>query len=309
MSGEILKFVSQYSLYSGCITFTLGIIGNFLNILVFTQLKQFRNNRCAFYLTVESISNFLYQFISITLTILTSIYGDDATGRSLIWCRFRYILGQTCVLTTFYMICFAAIDEYFSTNYRFNVRQMYPLKLARCLTCTVVCTWIIHSILFIFFVDIQSSLGCVISNYVFLQYSTFFFYPVLAGLLPIVIASFFSLLAFRNVRHIVRPQLSIVHRRLDRQMTGMVLLRVIVYICLVLSYNIYRIYAIHFPISQNIPIEYAIGRLIQAIFVSFVSLNFMVKLSSYLIHICDVWIYYRSVFMSLCYHHHVFVVK
>jgi hypothetical protein len=113
-----------------------------------------------------------------------------------------------------------------------------------------------------------------------------FFYSLLAGLLPIVIASFFSLLTFRNIRHVVRPQLSIVRRRLDRQMTAMVLIRVIVYICLVLPYNIYRIYAIHFPI------------IIQAIFISFVSLNFMVKLSSYLIHICDIWIYYRSVFIS-----------
>ena len=77
------------------------------------------------------------------------------------------------------------------------------------------------------FTDIQPSVGCVISNPIYLQYATFFLYPVLEGLLPIVIASFFSLLAFRNVRRIVRRQLPIVRRRLDRQMTAMVLIRVI----------------------------------------------------------------------------------
>ncbi|CAF0990048.1 unnamed protein product [Adineta steineri] len=83
MSTDILKLATRYSLYSGCISFTFGIIGNILNILVFTQLKLFRDNRCAFYIMVESINNFIYQFVTITVTILTLTYGNDATGRSL----------------------------------------------------------------------------------------------------------------------------------------------------------------------------------------------------------------------------------
>jgi hypothetical protein len=69
----------------------------------------------------------------------------------------------------------------------------------------------------------------------------------------------------------------IVRRRLDRQMTAMVLLRVVIFVCFTLPYTIYRIYVINFPISQTKPMEYAIGRLIQAIFLSFVDLNYTVK--------------------------------
>ena len=79
MSAEILKVATQYSIYSGYVIFTLGFIGNALNILVFTQLKLFRENRGAFFLTVDSVFSFINQFISITATILTSIYGDDGT--------------------------------------------------------------------------------------------------------------------------------------------------------------------------------------------------------------------------------------
>ncbi|CAF0987835.1 unnamed protein product [Adineta steineri] len=186
VSDEILKFATQYSLYTGCIMFSFGVIGNVLNLLVFTQLKLFRTNRCAFYITVESISNFIYQLLSITLTILTAIYGDDATGRFLIWCK-------------------------------------------------------------------------------------------LSGFLPVVIASLFSILAYHNVRHIVRRQLPIVRRKLDKQITAMVLMRVIAFVCLSSPYNAYRIYSINFPTSRSMPMAYAIIRLIQAILLSIFITNYTIN--------------------------------
>jgi hypothetical protein len=299
MSEQILNFATQFSLYSGFITFVLGVTGNGLNILVFTQLKLFRGNQCAFYLTVESISSFLFQFLAVSITILTSIYGDDASERSLVWCKFRYLLAQAFSLIIYYTIGFAAIDQFVSTNYRFNLRQMCTSKLAHYLTYIFICIWIVHSIIFSFAFNIQPSLGCAISDPIWVQYSTYFFYPVLIGLLPIIIASLFSILAYRNVRRIVRRQIPIVRRRFDRQMTAMVLMRVIIFVCSTLPYVIYRIYAINFPIPRTELMPYAIGRLIQAICLFCVGLNYTVKLSSYQIHIYDIFICYRSVFMFM----------
>ncbi|CAF1378838.1 unnamed protein product [Adineta steineri] len=282
-SDGIIKFSTQYLIYIGCITFCFGVIGNALNLLVFTQLKVFRTNRCAFYITIESISNLLYQFLSITSTILTSIYGDDATERSSIWCKFKYILAQICALTTFYMICFSAVDQFFSTNHHFNLRQMCTLKLGRYVSFIFICFAIIHSIAFGFSFDIQPTFGCVLSNYVWIEYSTFFFYPILIGFLPIIIASSFSILAYHNVRHIVRQQLPIVRRKLEKQVTAMVLMRVLVFVCLTLPYITYRIYAINFPTSQSLPMAYAISRLIQAIFTSINIINSVINFYLFII--------------------------
>ncbi len=276
MSAEILNFATKYSFYSGCIMFTLGIIGNAINILVFTQLSLFRDNRCAFYLTVESISSLFHQFINFTLIMFTSIYGDDGSARFLVWCKLRYIFGQIAVLITFCMICCAAADQFFSTNYRYNIRRVCTLQVTRCFTFTLICLSIIHSIIFGSFFDVQTSVGCVIVNQIFLKYATFFVYPLLLGLLPIVIASFFSLLAFQNVRRIVRRQLPIVRRRLDRQMTAMVLIRVVFFVCLTFPYITYRIYAINFPVSRSQSMEFATRQLLQAIFFSLFTLNFTV---------------------------------
>ncbi len=152
---EILNCATQYTLYSGYVLFAFGITGNALNVLVFTQLKLFRENRCVFYLTVESISSLFYQFINLTLTIFTSIYGDDGTGRFLVWCKLRYMLSQTVAVLTSSMVCCAAVDQFFSTNYRFNLRQICTLQVTRCLTFTLICLSIIHAIIFGLFFGIQ----------------------------------------------------------------------------------------------------------------------------------------------------------
>ncbi|CAF1473857.1 unnamed protein product [Adineta steineri] len=252
VSNGILKFATQYSFYSNFIIFGFGVISNALNLLVFIQLKLFRTNRCAFYITIESISNLIYFVFTITITILTSIYGDTAIGGSTAGCKIKYMVGQICALTTFYMVCFSAVDQFFSTNHRYNLRQMCTLKLGRYFAYMFICFVIIHSIVLGSSYDIKPTLGCVISNYIWIQYSTFFFYPILGGFLPIIIASSFSILAYRNVRHIIRQQLPIVRRKLDKQITAMVLMRVIAFVCLLLSYITYRIYAINFPIPQSI---------------------------------------------------------
>ncbi|CAF4057557.1 unnamed protein product, partial [Adineta steineri] len=131
--------------------------------------------------------------------------------------------------------------------------------------------------------DIQPTFGCTISNYVALQYSTYFFYPVLFGFLPIIIASLFSMLAYHNVRRVVRRQLPIVRRKLDKQITAMVLMRVIAFVCLTLPSTAYRIYAINFPIPQSIPMAYAVGRLIQTILLSIYNIDYMINFYVFII--------------------------
>ncbi len=284
--SSILEYLSKYSLYTDCITFSIGLIGNALNIFVFTNLKCFRNNRCALYLTVESISNFINQIISLILTILTSIYGANLTTNSLILCRLKYIMTQLSGFITFYMICLAAVDQFFSTNYRFNLRQMCTTRLSQYLVFIIICFAIFHSILFAMFLNINPSQGCIIFNQIWLQYATVFFYPVLMGLLPVVIASSFSLLAFRNVRRIVRLQIPIERRRFDRQMTAMVLLRVVFFVFFTIPYDSYRIYTINTTVDPTDIFHYAITRLIQVIFISVFNLNYAVKFSfRYLIYI------------------------
>ncbi|CAF3864178.1 unnamed protein product [Adineta steineri] len=93
----------------------------------------------------------------------------------------------------------------------------------------------------------------------------------------------FGVIAYHNVRHIVRRQLPVVRRKLDKQITAMVLMRVIAYVCLVSPYNIYRIYAVNFPTSRSVPMAYAVGRLIQSILLSINNINFVINFYLFII--------------------------
>ena len=119
--------------------------------------------------------------------------------------------------------------------------------------------------------------GCVMMNAGLIRYYSFFYYPVLHGLFPIFVASFSSLLAYRNVRHLVRRQASVVRRRLDRQLTAMIFVRVIVFILMLLPYTIYRIYSLNATVSPADSYPYAIDQLIYTIMSSLVYLTYVVR--------------------------------
>ena len=140
-----------------------------------------------------------------------------------------------------------------------------------------------HSIIFGIFFDAIPQVDCTVSQAILIRYYSYFFYPILCGFCPILISGSVSILAYRNVRRIIRRQLPIIRRRLDRQLTKFVLTRVIFLIIFNIPFVIYRIYAINVIINPNDSMGLAIERLIQAIIGSIFNLNFAVKSYFYIL--------------------------
>ncbi len=118
---------------------------------------------------------------------------------------------------------------------------MSTLRLARYLVSITFCIWLLQSIPYVIFSAIVPGSGCTIINVGLLRYYTYGYYVLFTGSLSIFISSLFSLLAYRNVRHLVRFQIPIERRRLDRQMTAMIFVRVIAFIIFLTPYTVYRI--------------------------------------------------------------------
>ncbi|CAF3357361.1 unnamed protein product [Rotaria sp. Silwood2] len=111
--------------------------------------------------------------------------------------------------------------------------------------------WILHGIPFFIFSGIQSTNGCFIYNSSFVNYIIYFYYPILSGILPIIISTFFGVLAYRNVRRIVRRHMPIRRRKLDQQLTAMILIRVVFLVIMILPYVLERIYAVIFKAKHG----------------------------------------------------------
>src|SRR5205085_4869252 len=83
--------------------------------------------------------------------------------------------------------------------------------------------------------------------------------------LPITISTFSATLAYFNVRRIVRRQVPIVRRRLDRQLTAMVLTKVAFLVVTTLPFVIFRIYTLNRSIDPNDSVRLAIEQLLFTI--------------------------------------------
>ena len=267
----------EYKFYSNIFLLTFGVISNVSLILIFATLRVYRDNQCAFFLMVESVANTGFLLTILTPYFFSCVTGQDPTITSLIWCKLQLSLLVIFGLCSLFTICLLTFDQFMSTNPRLSWRQISTLKLAHRLTLVNVSFVIVHSIPFLVLIENKSSAGCTIYNPVLSSYLTFFYYPILSSIFPIVVTVTFSLLAYRNVRRIVRRQIPVVRRRLDRQLTAMVLARVVCLLVLGLPYIFYSMYRLIRHVADENQLEIAIDNLVGAVSSSLLYMNFAVS--------------------------------
>lgn len=276
-ASQINETQRQYFFYASLFLFITGTIGNLLNILVFRTLRCFRGNQCAFGFVLESMSN-----IGIVVSIFPAYFyeyssGVDPATSSIVWCKLKNGLSDMFGLCSMFTICFQTFDQFMVTNPRPSYRRVSSLKLAhRVLACNVIFV-VLHTLPFMILAEINASGRCKISNSVMNTYSSIFYYPVLSCALPIITTVTLSLFAYRNVRRIVRRQISVERRRLDRQLTAMVLARVLSLILLGLPYIGSQLYRVNVNTATADPVTLAVGNLLNAITNTVLYLNFAVR--------------------------------
>ena len=261
----LLQISQQFVVYFSSILLLPDFIGNICIVIVFFHVKSFRRNQCAFYIIVGSIADFLFLLVILPFHIIQNTSGYDPLRLSLAWCKISYAIISIFSLLSFSVVCFAAIDQYLSTHYNPWLRQFSTLKLAHRLVYSAVVILSLYGIPFLIFFDIQSPGGCGIYNAGFSRYFSLVHFCVLSGVLPNTIAGFSAALAYLNVRRIVRRQIPIARRRLDRQLTAMILIRVVFLVVTTVPFVIDRIYIYNRTISPNDSLRLAVEQLLFSI--------------------------------------------
>jgi hypothetical protein len=276
-SAQAIPFVFQLGIASVYVIILIsGLIGNFCNIIVFGGFKLFRHNQCAFYLIVESISNFALLIVVLPLRIGQFIFAYDPTQSSLIWCKLRQAMIIILPLLSSASVCYAAIDQYLSTNLHVQIRQLSTLKLSHRLIYGTIVILILYSIPFMIFIHIQPGIGCTNTNVAFSYFLSFVHFGVFNAILPITIPTCFALLAYTNVRRIVRRQIPIMRRKLDRQLTAMVLTKVAFFVGTTLPFIVDRVYTLNVPDHGNNLLRVAVEQFIYTITTCIFYVNYAV---------------------------------
>jgi hypothetical protein len=114
-------------------------------------------------------------------------------------------------------------------------------------------------------------------NEEFSIYYSFVYFCVLSEILPITVSAFSARLTYLNIRHIIRHQVPVFRRRLDRQLTAMILAKVAFLVVTTSSFVIFRIHTLNRSIDSTDSMGIAIEQLILTITSSLFYGNFSVS--------------------------------
>jgi hypothetical protein len=232
-SNSSLPFIAQQiTIYGGLITFVFGIIGDLLTLIVFLSLETFRQSSCAFYLITMSFVNIGQLLFGLFSRILITGFTIDWTISSLVYCKFRLTCLQLCALISYACLCLATIDQYFATCTRVRWQQWSNIKIAHRLIILSITVSILLLIPYPIFLDhvklATGIISCNMNNIIMLQYRNYFVVLFMLGYIPDLITVIFGILAYRNVQHIAYRTVPLVRRELDKQLTTMVLVQVVI---------------------------------------------------------------------------------
>ncbi|CAF1256073.1 unnamed protein product [Adineta steineri] len=246
-SSSISYFINLshvVTIYFGLTILVAGVVGGLLNLTVFLSLRTFRQNSCAFYLTIMSFANIIHLMTGLTSHIVINGYGIDWGGYSIVYCKARLYLIQLSILMSFTSLCLAIIDQFLATCHNPFYHRWSNIKLARYIIIGFLLFWLLHGIPFALYFNVVMSLininqlTCAITNVTFQKYFNFGFVLVLIGILPLTIMTLFALLAYTNVQTLGYRTIPLVRRELDKQLTNMVLVQTIYSFCILLQYVI-----------------------------------------------------------------------
>ena len=213
----------QITIYVGFFLLIAGVVGNGLNLLVFSSVRAYRTTPCTFYFLCASIYNIIYLSINLTSRIFISGYGIDLTRTSTSWCKMRLFLAVSMTLTSLTCSCSATIDQFFTTSQSAHLRRFSNIKWAHRIVIIGTIIWLCHGIPFLFFYNISPvTNSCISTNYDYTIY-----YPVIQlGLycvIPVLVMVTFGYLAYRNINQ----TRVLAEQQADRQLMRMMLVQII----------------------------------------------------------------------------------
>ncbi|CAF1200420.1 unnamed protein product [Adineta ricciae] len=237
---SLVSTSQQIIVYSGIVLFLVGITGNTMNIIIFSNVPAYRRAPAAFYFLIESIFKCIFLLVNLPPRIIAFSFGYDFANMSVIWCKTRQYLLMMSSATAISCICLSTIDQYFVTSSNPSLRRMSQIKWSRRIVIIVIITWCLHAIPFCLYFNISPiTKTCISTNRTLSFYIPIYFLLVVCTT-PVLIISIFTGLAYRNIRRTAVPA----RQRADRQLIQMTLMQVILVLLCITQLGGWYVYTV-----------------------------------------------------------------
>ncbi|CAF1420497.1 unnamed protein product [Adineta ricciae] len=240
-----LSYIGQQCIiYCGSVFLIGGLIGNTINILIFSKVRKYRQTPCTFYFLVASIANLIYISFNFTTRIYGNIIGYDLSNLSITWCKTRQFLIVAFSMITLTNSCLAAIDQFLATSKHVRFRRLSNMKWTYRLVTFVILLWFLHAIPCLIFYNVPSSTKkCAITHPIYAVYNRIYLLGLIC-LMPIIVTTIFGCLTYYNIR----TTRGLAGQHVDRQLVRMTLLQVFLIVLSLAPYGLLSIYSL---ITEN----------------------------------------------------------
>ncbi|CAF3374452.1 unnamed protein product [Rotaria sp. Silwood1] len=229
------------ALYARCFgipILSLGIVGDILNIFIFSTVSMYRQTPSTFYLLCAVIANFIHLTSAMSTRILIVGFDSDLTRSSIIWCKIRQFIIATYAPLGLTFGSLATFDQYLVTSRNARLRQFSNVKNAHRIAVVFIIIWHVHSIPFLIYNQIQSN-KCIINNTILSIYWSYIHFFCVLLAIPTITLVTFGFLAYKNMRRLaISGQLV----GADRQLVKMVCLQLTLVVLAAIPYGIYNTY-------------------------------------------------------------------
>jgi hypothetical protein len=263
---DYLNFVTrELNRYIPLAFLTLGTIGNFTNILVFTR-PRLRRNPCSIYFISSSIANFLALYVGL-ITPFLGLYNLDPTQYIDSLCKIRFYLRFTGITLSTWFILLACIDRYISSSINANLRSWSSLSIANRIVfiATVICFIVPYSSIFYCY-TVTSKSVCTTQNNICLSVYSIVLLIFNSGIPPILMVVF-SILTIRNVNYRRRILTNGRYPRRDVELVRILLIQVSIIVLFAVPVIIQKIYSLSTSSMVKSALGTAIDNLLNQIYI------------------------------------------
>lgn len=132
-------------LYELPIVLILGLIGNIMNIILFSR-QSLRKNVCSTYFICLSATNLLFLTTHAMPRMISIMLRIDISQQSVEYCKVRSYLLALCMILTRHFICLIAIDRWLITSSNAFIRRQSSTRFGRWIIVISILFWSIFSI-------------------------------------------------------------------------------------------------------------------------------------------------------------------
>ena len=166
-------------------------------------------------------------------------FGIDLTARSLAFSKIRPFCLSTLCLISLNCCCLSTINTFFTTSRRVYLRSLTSMKWTYRIVAIIIVIWCLHGIPFLLYYEISPIARlCYNRNAIFNVYFPAIYILTLNCWIPVIIMTFFSYLAYMNIR----TTRALVQQQADRQLIRMVFIVELLVIISYVQYGIYNSY-------------------------------------------------------------------